>query len=103
MMVTRIGKAVLIVERILQVVESMKIANDLFKFGLRAVAKDDMVYFAEQLLAKQEEFKAKGAPFEVDIGYHYTTEASMNAIQTNGLMTREDRIKNNVIEASAAV
>ena len=96
MMLTNLGKAILVVERIIRLVESMKIANDLFKFGMRAVAKDDMVYFAEQLLAKQEEFKAKEIPFEVDIGYHYTSEESMNAIQTNGLMTKEDRIKNNI-------
>jgi hypothetical protein len=100
MMATNIGKAVLAVERIIQLVESTKIANDLFDLGLESVVKDDMVFFAERLLVKQEEFKAKGIPSEVDIGYHYTGEASMDDIQTNGLMTREDRIKNKIHVAS---
>ena len=100
MMATNIGKAVVAVERIIQLVESTKITSDLLDLGLESVAKDDMVFFAERLLAKQEEFKAKGIPFEVDIGYHYTSKASIGDIQTNGLMTREDRIKNNINVAS---
>jgi len=44
------------------------------------------------LLAKQEEFKADGLPFEVDIGHHYTDEKNMDDIRTNGLMTKEDRL-----------
>ncbi len=104
MMATNVGKAVLLVERVIQWVESIKGANFLFRFGLKPVAKDDMVRFAERMLAKQQEFKAKGIPFKIDIGYHYTSEESMNHIQTNGLMTREDRIKNKIeVQSKGAI
>ena len=61
MMKTNTGRAVLAVERIIQLVESMKFGveeqNCLHELGMETVAKDDMVFLAERLLAKQEEFK----------------------------------------------
>ncbi len=104
LMSTSIGKAILIVERVIGFLESVQLANDIFQFGLSPVAKDDLVFFAERLLSKQHEFKEKGIPFEVDIGYHYTSEESMKHIQANGLMTRKDRIKNNIqVQSKGAV
>lgn len=96
MVATNVGKAVLAVERINELVDSLKVENNRFQFGLRSVGKETMVFFAEQLLAKQQKFKAQGIPFEVDVGYHYTDESSMNNIQANGLMTREDRLKKDI-------
>lgn len=104
MMATNVGKAVLAVERIIQLVDSLKSMKNRFEMGLEPVAKDDMVYFAERLLEKQEEFRSKGISTEVDIGFHFTDETSMNDIQANGLMTKEDRIKNNIkVDSKGAV
>ena len=101
MMETNIGKAILLVERVVQLVES---SEGECKIGLRPVAKDDMVILAERLFAKQDEFKAKGINSKVDIGYHYTTEENMREIQVNGLMTKKDRIKNNIdVKTNGAV
>lgn len=97
MLQTNLGKAILLVERVIRFVESSEVAtDDKYKFAFKAVAKDVMVEFAERLLAKQDEFKAKKAPFKIDIGYHYTNEDNMSGIQANGLMTKKDRIKNKI-------
>ena len=101
MMTSNIGKAILLVERIIQCVEALK---DKCKIGLGPVAKDDMVILAERLFAKQNEFKAKGIPTRVDIGFHYTTEENMHEIQVNGLMTKKDRIKKKIdVKTNGAV
>ena len=99
MMTTTFGRAVMAVERIVRLVELMKIgveSNDLKQLGLECVAKNDMVYFAERFLAKHEEFRANGIPCVVDIGYHYTNKTSMNCIQKHGLMTEQDRTSSNI-------
>ena len=96
MMSTSVGKAVLAVERIFQLVEAMNTKNGYIDLELQPVAKDDMVIYAERFLAKQEEFKRKRISTKVDIGFHYTKLANMNGIRTNGLMTREDQMKNNI-------
>ena len=109
MMKTNTGRAVLAVERIINLVETMKHQllaadqneneneNDEF---IEPVARDDIVFLAERLLQKQEEFKANGIPFHVCIGYHYTDERNMNDIRTNGLMTKAERDTKNVTVAS---
>lgn len=109
MMETIPGRAVLFVERIIRLVDEMNTTTNLnsnsthpsqHQHTVEPVTKDDMVYFAERLLRKQEEFQLNGIPFQVCIGYHYTNDANMQKIRENGLMTRQERTTNQVVSAN---
>jgi hypothetical protein len=60
-------------------------------WGLQALAKDDLFYFAQALLRLQADFRLAGKPTRVDWGFHYTQQASLSRIRTNGLLTKADR------------
>lgn len=106
MMETIPGRAVLFVERIIRLVDEMNTTNTNSnsthqnQHTVEPVTKDDMVYFAERLLRKQEEFQLNGIPFQVCIGYHYTNDANMQKIRENGLMTRQERATNQVVSSN---
>ncbi|KAL7572670.1 hypothetical protein ACA910_010414 [Epithemia clementina (nom. ined.)] len=80
-----------------------------FVCGIWAVAVDDMVPMAEQLIALQEQFLAKQKlarggdtvpiPHQVDIGYHWTHEENMSRIQTDGLLSKAERDTRNIQSA----
>jgi deltex-like protein len=79
------GKAVLLADKVIQLVELLQDG------GIEPVGKDDAVYLAEKMLARQEEFKQAGVPTHVSIGYHYTHQQNLEIIRTDGLLTVEDR------------
>ena len=64
--------------------------------GVDPVAVDDMVFLAENMLRAQNEFRMKGLPWKVDIGYHYTKEENMARIKTDGLLSRAERHENQI-------
>ncbi|GKY94347.1 hypothetical protein MPSEU_000400600 [Mayamaea pseudoterrestris] len=61
------------------------------KFNIATVAIDDLVYLAERLIVKQNEFKATNVCSNICIGFHYTKPENMKHIRTNGLLTRMER------------
>ena len=92
MLQTNFGKAVILIERIIELIENLKRTEpDMASANFETIAKDEMVIFAERLLEKQDDFKAKGLPTTVDIGYHYTSNESINGIKKHGLLTKTDR------------
>jgi hypothetical protein len=60
------------------------------------VAVDDMVWQAERLFAKQEEFRIAQKPTHIDIGYHYTKRLLMHDIKVDGLLTRQERTQSGI-------
>jgi hypothetical protein len=60
------------------------------KSKVSTVGFDDMVLMAERMLAAQDRFQTSSKPTHVDIGYHYTTTANVDRIQTTGLLTRSE-------------
>jgi hypothetical protein len=93
------GKAVLLVDKVIQLVERLQDSPRKKKMNpesknddvIEPVGKDDAVYLAEKMLARQEEFKQAGVPTHVSIGYHYTRQKNLEIIRTDGLLTVEDR------------
>ena len=85
------GRAVLAVQRIIELVRELKMKYPMYATNIDPVATDDMVYLAERLLERQEEFVQDNIPSHVDIGYHYTNPPNMQAIRTNGMMTKGER------------
>ena len=89
------GRVVLAVQRIIDLVRELKMKYPMYAANIDPVATDDMVYLAERLLERllerQEEFVQDNIPSHVDIGYHYTNPPNMQAIRTNGLMTKGER------------
>ncbi|KAL3929756.1 MAG: hypothetical protein SGARI_004664, partial [Bacillariaceae sp.] len=61
---------------------------------IEAVAKDDMVFMAEKLFLRQEEFQQGGVDTRVDIGFHYTLPQYFKKIRENGLLTASERSQN---------
>jgi hypothetical protein len=76
---------------------------------VESIAMDDMIFFTQRLMEKQDEFKkaifaATAAtatpaaaidpmhhPLYVDMGVHYTKYANLDRIQVNGLLSRSER------------
>ena len=86
------GRAVLLIESILRLVENEKYS----KYGIEALNKDDAVYFAENLIVCKEHFQLQKKPDQVTLGYHYTRTACLENIRKNGLLTVEDRVAQNI-------
>lgn len=71
---------------------------------IESIAMDDMIFFTQRLLEKQNEFRTAAFakdeedkedhhPLYVDIGVHYTKYANLDRIQVNGLLSRNERGK----------
>jgi hypothetical protein len=90
------GRAIIAVQEIIAFVNKAKTTFPLLaKYNVDAVAQDDMVFLARQMLDLQDEFKKKSLPSSIDVGYHYTNQSNMKNIRENGLLTKADReIKN---------
>ena len=96
---TTTGKAILIVERILEFMQSRD--NDASVkarpwLELETVYKDDMVLMVERMLKTRTKFHEKGYSTIVDMGFHYTSQRNMENIQTNGLLSKKELDSNGV-------
>ncbi|KAL3944015.1 MAG: hypothetical protein SGBAC_001925 [Bacillariaceae sp.] len=85
------GKAVLVVQEILKLTKTYQEKYPNFAHNIGYVSTDDMVFLAKNLLEKQAGFLGSGCSAFVDIGYHYTNDANLSSIRTNGLMTKNER------------
>jgi hypothetical protein len=85
------GKAWKFVERVYQLHRTKS-----HLYGAEPVAVDDMVFLVENMLRAQQEFRDKGLPCAVDIGYHYTQDVNMPKIKTDGLLSRTERDANQI-------
>lgn len=90
------GKAVLVVQRVIKLVQDLKNGNLMYADDINEVAIDDMVYMAERLLETQQDFVDTNIPSYVDVGFHYTSPDNMDAIRENGLLTKSERSHRNV-------
>jgi len=84
---SKVGKAVLLVEKVIALVQSFHDADA----GIECVGKDDAVFLAEKMLECQDIFKQDGRPTQVCLGYHYTHSTNLKNIRADGLLTIEDR------------
>jgi hypothetical protein len=92
------GRAIIAVQEIIAFVNEAKTTHPLLtQYNVDAVAQDDMVFLAKQMLDLREEFKKKNLPSSIDVGYHYTNQSSMSHIRTNGLLTKADRESKSVV------
>jgi hypothetical protein len=89
---TIMGKSILLVERIIEVVSSLSTSNELLNaMDVKPVAKDDMVFIMERMLNTLATYQALGYMSHVDTGFHYTSEGNMAHIRTYGLMSKHER------------
>jgi hypothetical protein len=90
------GRAIIVVQEIIAFVNKAKTKHPLLaQYNVDAVAQDDMVFLARQMLDLQDGFKKKSLPSSIDVGYHHTNQSNMKDIRKNGLLTKADReIKN---------
>ncbi|KAL7572669.1 hypothetical protein ACA910_010413 [Epithemia clementina (nom. ined.)] len=95
MSLSPVGRAWKLVERVVKLQQEFVSATT-GKFSFKAVAVDDMVPMAETLIATQEQYQSNGTPDQVDIGYHWTLSANLARIQTDGLLTKEERMLRNI-------
>uniref|UniRef100_A0A7S3P924 Uncharacterized protein n=1 Tax=Amphora coffeiformis TaxID=265554 RepID=A0A7S3P924_9STRA len=60
-----------------------RVANTRLDGFLEPIAKDDtpIVFFTERILETQTAFWNAGKPYQVDLGYQYTSEANMSRIK----------------------
>jgi Deltex C-terminal domain/Ring finger domain len=65
------------------------------------VNHDDMVFFAERLFQRHEEFAKVGKDVHVDIGYHYTTSKNLHCIRFTGLLSEAERAMQGVTASTA--
>ena len=97
---THTGKAILLVEKINNLLHILR-QNDPSNYNMvQPVAHNDLVALAERTFEKQQYFIDKNISSYVDIGFHYTRPANMQAIQSNGLMTKGDRRSQNIQSAN---
>ena len=97
---THTGKAILLVEKINNLLHILR-QNDPSNYNMiQPVADNDLVALAERTFEKQQYFIDKNISSYVDIGFHYTRTANMQAIQSNGLMTKGDRRSQNIQSAN---
>ncbi|GFH53331.1 hypothetical protein CTEN210_09807 [Chaetoceros tenuissimus] len=114
------GKAYLLVQRIVALVENLKSHREYSHLvtlsSIETVAVDDLVFLSERLLEQQQEFGTNknyvlggngvatsarnSIPTYIDIGYHYTDSNNMHHIRTNGLMSRQERTNSNISATS---
>ncbi|CAJ1969694.1 unnamed protein product [Cylindrotheca closterium] len=86
------GKAILVVQKILELTKKTKDQYPNFAQNVDSVSTDDMVFLAKNLLETQASFLATGSSSVfVDVGYHYTNSINLDSIRTNGLMTKNER------------
>ena len=110
------GKAYLLVQRIVALVENLKSHNEYSHLvalsSIQTVAVDDLVFLSERLLEQQQEYGTNknyvlggngvatsarnSIPTYIDIGYHYTDSKNMHHIRTNGLMSKQERTNSNI-------
>ncbi|GAX26585.1 deltex [Fistulifera solaris] len=93
MFLTISGRATLFVQAVLELATKTEATLPaIMQAKIRAVNRDDMVYFAERLLKAQESLEEQGRDTSVDVGYHYTnSEECMTRIRVDGLMTLAER------------
>ena len=96
MLSTHFGRACLFVQEVLRRVEFFKSTDPGIDSSFDAVARDDMVFLAEKTFVMQEHFRLAGKPTRVDLGYHYTNEASLESIKSNGLMSKRERDQSSI-------
>ena len=85
------GKAVVIVQKIIKIVNETLREFPQFKGSIKTIGTDDMVYLAEKLLQTQRSFASLGIPSHADIGYHYTQPTCLDSIRENGLLSKAER------------
>ena len=94
MMDTSTGRALMLVDMILEYLKSVSQTNHcLHAIKLKAVAKDPMFDMAKKLIERQEEFFLQGQCTHVDLAFHYTTEEHLKDIQRFGLLSHQERMK----------
>ena len=98
MLDTNTGKAWNFASKVLAFQQDMLKSQDpdMNANNFKTVNQDDMVFLAERVLEKQEEFRQDGKPFHVDIGYHYTHSNHMHRVKTNGLLSNAERQERNI-------
>ena len=115
------GRAFLLVKRIVELANNLKshqhFSHLVHTCSIENVAVDDLVFLSERLLTQQEEFAVgqntimmgtNGAaataslpiPTHIDVCYHYTNSENMHHIRTNGLMSKQERINQNITSSS---
>ena len=62
------------------------------------VAVDNLVYFVQNLLRCQDNYRLCGKGTHVDIGYHYTNSKNLKSIGENGLLSRPERAQRGISE-----
>lgn len=97
MSTTPSGKAWMLVERILNLMDEIAFetqqnpVSDSQSIRFEAVATDDMVFLAERMFEFQDSFRLGAKPIHVDIGYHFTNMESLDKIKTDGLLSKVER------------
>jgi hypothetical protein len=65
--------------------------------GYRPLPKNkEDLFFAQALLRLQTQFRQAGKCTLVNLGFHYTQQAYLSRIRTNGLLTKADREARNI-------
>jgi len=98
MLDTPTGKAWNFASKILSYQQDMLASQDpnMNANNFKPVNTDDMVFLAERVFEKQEEYRQAGKPFHVDIGYHYTRSKNMDRVRTDGLLSNAERRERNI-------
>lgn len=98
MLDTPTGKAWNFVSRVLAFQQDMVTSQDpdMNANNFKTVSQDDLVFLAERLFEKQDEFIQAGKPSHVDIGYHYTHSSNMDRVRTDGLLSNAERQERNI-------
>jgi hypothetical protein len=79
------------VERVLAMVLQIKKEDPKSCDTVQVLPFDDLYGLALRMFTARKEFRELGKPTDVVLSYHYTDEANMASIRTNGLMNREER------------
>jgi deltex-like protein len=98
MKLTPEGRAWQFVNEVLVESETLRAKNP--TIPIRPVARDDLYYMTLNLLETQEDFLASNIDGTVDVGYHYTSNANLKDIRTNGLLTKNERQQQGVTAAA---
>lgn len=64
------------------------------------LATDDLVEMTKRFYEFRDELKTKGLSSEITISWHWTKPCSLKTIQTHGLLTKEDRHKDDIKNVS---
>jgi hypothetical protein len=90
------GRAWKFVEQVLALHEQYKQSGMLESNVIVPLATDDMVFWTEKLIQKQDSFRAKNRPTTVSLGFHFTNPTNLSQIRTNGLLTKQERQDRNI-------